>query len=75
MVWAKDLRALIKTKLKGVDRICNQLVKMLIHEVKANRKFAVDECGAGMNKIVFPIIPIDEIDEFINVCGRPFVSP
>ena len=74
MLWANDLCALIKTNPNGADRICNRLLKILIQEVKANKTRAVDECGAGMNKIVFPIIQNDEIDGFINVCGRPFVN-
>ena len=72
MLWANELCALIKTNKAGARKICDRLLKILIHAVKAKKAYVADECAAGMNKIVFPIIQDDEIKGFINICGRPF---
>jgi ligand-binding sensor protein len=72
MLWANSLCALIKTNKAGKRKICDRLLKMLIHAVKTRRALAMDECAAGMNKIVFPIIQDDDINGFVNICGRPF---
>ncbi len=72
ILWANDLCALIKTNKEGATKICDRLLKILIRIVKAKKAFAMDECAAGMNKIVFPIIQDGEIKGFINICGRPF---
>jgi hypothetical protein len=70
--WANDLCALIKTNKEGASKICDRLLKILIHTVKVKKALAMGECAAGMNKIVFPIIQDDEINGFVNICGRPF---
>ena len=71
---ANDLCALIKTHPNGASRICDRILKILINETKAKKTLAIDECAAGMNKFVFPIIQNDELIGFINICGRPFLN-
>ena len=71
---ANDLCALIKTNPNGADRICSKLLKILMHAARARRYFVAGECAAGMNKWVMPIIQNDEIDGFVNICGRPFCN-
>jgi len=72
--WANDLCALIKTNPNGSDRICNKLLKILIRAAEAKGTFITGECAAGMNKWVLPIIQGDELDGFVNICGRPFCN-
>lgn len=72
--WANDLCALIKTNPNGADRICNKLLKILLQAAREKRNFITGECAAGMNKWVLPIIQDDEIDGFVNICGRPFCN-
>lgn len=70
--WANRLCALIKANAYSAEKICDRLLSILIHAVKAKKALAVDECAAGMNKIVVPIIRNDAISGFVNICGRPF---
>jgi ligand-binding sensor protein len=72
MLWANDLCALIKNNPNGAKKICNSLLWLLIHEAKAKKTAATGECYAGINKIVLPIIQNEEINGFVNICGRPF---
>jgi ligand-binding sensor protein len=72
--WANDLCALIKTNPKGSNRICNKLLKILLKAAEEKRTFITGECAAGMNKWVLPIIQDDELDGFVNICGRPFCN-
>jgi hypothetical protein len=72
--WANDLCALIKTHPNGADKICNRLLKVLLRAAWSKKKVAAGECAAGMNKWVLPIIQNDEIDGFVNICGRPFCN-
>ena len=72
IVWANSLCALIKAHPDGAKKICNRLLEILIQAVKTKKAYAMDECAAGMNKIVFPIIQNEEVNGFINICGRPF---
>jgi len=70
--WANQLCALIKKNPMGAKRICDRLLRQLIHSVAAKKCFCMDECAAGMNKIVFPILQNCELCGFVNICGRPF---
>jgi ligand-binding sensor protein len=72
--WANELCALIKTHPNGADKICNRLLKILLQAALSKNKFVSGECAAGMNKWVLPIIQDDEIDGFVNICGRPFCN-
>ena len=72
--WANELCALIKTHPNGADKICNRLLKILLQAAQSKKKFVTGECAAGMNKWVLPIIQEDEIDGFLNICGRPFCN-
>ncbi len=72
--WANELCALIKTNPNGASRICDRILKNLINETKATKAFTTGECAAGMNKIVLPIIQNDELNGFVNICGRPFIN-
>ena len=72
--WANDLCAMIKTHPKGADKICNRLLKILLQAAQSKKKSVTGECAAGMNKWVLPIIQDDEIDGFVNICGRPFCN-
>jgi len=74
MQWANGLCALIKTDLTGASRICNRLLIRLMGQCRANKASAIDECAAGMNKYVLPIIENDRIDGFVNICGRPLLN-
>ena len=72
--WANALCALIKTSPNGADRICNKLLKVLLQAAREKKNFITGECAAGMNKWVLPIIQDDEVDGFVNICGRPFCN-
>jgi ligand-binding sensor protein len=72
--WANELCALIKTHPNGADKICNRLLKILLQAAQSKKKFVTGECAAGMNKWVLPIIQEDEIDGYVNICGRPFCN-
>lgn len=74
ILWANGLCALIKTNPKGASKICDTIQKHLIYEAEARRRYATDECAAGIFKIVVPIIQKDEIEGFVSVCGRPFLN-
>ncbi|MGB5984011.1 MAG: PocR ligand-binding domain-containing protein, partial [Desulfobacterales bacterium] len=72
--WANELCALIKANPNGASRICDRMLRILIHETLLKKSSTSDECAAGMNKIVFPIVQNDELEGFINICGRPFIN-
>jgi len=72
--WANELCALIKANPNGADRICNKLLNILMHAARAKRDVTAGECAAGMNKWILPIIQDDQIDGFVNICGRPFCN-
>jgi hypothetical protein len=72
--WANELCAMIKTSPNGADRICNKLLKILLKAAEEKRTFIAGECAAGMNKWILPIIQDDEIDGFVNICGRPYCN-
>lgn len=74
ILWANDLCALIKTNPKGAARICDALKRFLLHEAAVKRRCAADECGAGIYRILVPVVRDDEIEGFVSVCGRPFSS-
>ena len=69
--WANDLCALIKKNPTGSSKICDTLKMYLIHEAQERRRYAKEECAAGIFRIVVPIIRINQIEGFISVCGRP----
>jgi ligand-binding sensor protein len=72
--WANGLCALIKTNQNGAERICKRLLMILMHAAQAKKNCIAGECAAGMNKWVLPIIENDELDGFVNICGRPFCN-
>jgi ligand-binding sensor protein len=72
--WANDLCALIRTNPNGADRICNKLLGILMHAVRTRRDVMAGECAAGMNKWVLPIVQDDQLDGFVNICGRPYCN-
>ena len=72
--WANGLCALIKTNQNGAERICKRLLAILMHAAQTKKNCLADECAAGMNKWVLPIIENDELDGFVNICGRPFCN-
>lgn len=72
--WANKLCAMIKTNPNGADKICNKLLKILLHAARTKKEGTAGECAAGMNKWVLPIIQNDEIDGFVNICGRPWCN-
>jgi hypothetical protein len=45
-----------------------------LQAAQSKKKFVTGECAAGMNKWVLPIIQEDEIDGYVNICGRPFCN-
>jgi ligand-binding sensor protein len=72
ILWANSLCALIKTNPKGAKRICGIIQQILMREAAARRRYATDECAAGIYRIMVPIVVQDELDGFVSVCGRPF---
>lgn len=72
--WANDLCALIKSNPNGADRICGKLLNILLRAARDKRDIIAGECAAGMNKWILPIIQDDEIDGFVNICGRPYCN-
>lgn len=72
--WANELCALIKTNPNGADRICDKLLNILLRAARDKRDVIAGECAAGMNKWILPIIQDDEIDGFVNICGRPYCN-
>lgn len=72
ILWANGLCALIKTNPKGAKRICSIIQWLLMRKAAAGRRYATDECAAGIYRLMVPIVVQDELDGFVSVCGRPF---
>ena len=72
--WANDLCALIKTNPNGAERICKKVLEVLMYAARTQKALMTGEFSAGMNKWVLPIIQDDEIDGYVNICGRPFCN-
>lgn len=74
IIWANKICERIKNHKKGSDRICDTLRRYLMHEAEVNKRFTAGECAAGMYRMIAPIIRNDEIEGFVSLCGRPFLS-
>lgn len=74
VLLANDLCALIKKNQEAEQKICNNLKKRLMHKVRVCRKYAANECAAGMYRIMLPVIRNSEIEGYVSVCGRPFTN-
>ncbi len=72
ILWANGLCAMIKTNPNGAKRICGIIQRILIRRAADRRRYATDECAAGIYRIMVPIVVQDELDGFVSVCGRPF---
>lgn len=72
ILWANSLCALIKTNPKGAKKICGIIQQVLMREAAARRRYATDECAAGIYRLMVPVVVEDELDGFVSVCGRPF---
>jgi len=74
ILWANEICERIKRHKKGSDRICDTLRRYLMHEAEVNKRFTAGECAAGMYRMIAPVIRNDEIEGFVSLCGRPFLS-
>lgn len=72
--WANRLCALIQADPNGAHRICRTLLRHLMHEAGVKKRTVSEECGAGMYKLMMPIVAQDRIVGFVSVCGRPSVT-
>jgi ligand-binding sensor protein len=72
--WANDLCALIQASPRGADRICRTLQLHLMHEAAFRKRTVAEECAAGIFKLMIPIASRDEVEGFVSICGRPYLS-
>lgn len=72
--WANDLCALIQTSPNGADRICRTLQTHLMHEAAVKKRTVAEECAAGIIKLMIPIVSRGDIEGFVSICGRPYLS-
>ncbi len=72
ILWANGLCALIKTNPVGARKICSIIQQALMREAVAKRRYATDECAAGIYRMMVPILFQDELNGFVSLCGRPF---
>lgn len=69
---ANDICRIIKESLKAESAICATLKRRLLHTVRTRKRYAADECDAGIYRLIMPVLLADAIEGFISVCGRPF---
>jgi hypothetical protein len=69
-----DICRLIKESPEANDKICERLKWQLLKEAGFKKRYATEECAAGIFRIVMPILLAGAVDGFVSVCGRPFVN-
>ena len=74
VLLANEICRLIKQNLKAQEKICESLKQRLLNEAGVRKRYATDECDAGMYRVVVPILMVGDIEGFVSVCGRPFLS-
>jgi hypothetical protein len=45
-----------------------------MHEAALKKRTVAEECAAGIFKLMIPIVSHDEIEGFVSICGRPYLS-
>ncbi len=74
IVWANKLCSLLKASPVGEDRVWSMTQRSMCCDARAGKCCVRDECPAGLIKIVVPIVIENNIDGFVCVGGRPYVS-
>jgi ligand-binding sensor protein len=67
--WANDLCRAIRSTDKGRSFICSVAQKHLAQKAKRTRLPVVEECDAGLMKLVVPIFKGDEFPGAASACG------
>lgn len=68
--WANDLCPLIKGEPQSATQICAMAQQAIVAVARTTGTAVVDECDAGMVKIVAPIIVDGELVGSVSGCGR-----
>ena len=67
--WANKLRPAIKATDKGQSYICAVAHMNLSTQAKQTQKSLVEECDAGLVKIIVPVFVKDEFLGAVGACG------
>jgi len=70
--WANDLCPAIKDTDKGQSFICAPAHMNIAAQAKRSREAVIEECDAGMIKLVVPIFLEDEFVGAVGACGMKF---
>jgi ligand-binding sensor protein len=70
--WANELCPAIKDTDKGQSFICAPAHMNIAAEAMRSRKTVIEECDAGMIKLVVPIFRGDEFLGAVGACGMRF---
>ena len=74
IVWANSLCSLIKASPVGEDRFWSMTQRRMCCDARRGKCSVREECPAGLIKIVVPIIIENNVEGFVCVGGRPYVS-
>jgi ligand-binding sensor protein len=70
--WANDLCPAIKDTDKGQSFICAPAHMNIAAQAMRSREAVIEECDAGMIKLVVPIFLEDEFVGAVGACGMKF---
>jgi ligand-binding sensor protein len=70
--WANDLCPAVKDTDKGQSFICAPAHMNIAAQAMRSREPAIEECDAGMIKLVVPIFLEDEFVGAVGACGLKF---
>lgn len=74
IVWANSLCSLLKASPVGEDRIWSMTQRCMCCDARTGKCCVREECPAGLIKIVVPILVEENVEGFVCVGGRPYVS-
>lgn len=74
ILWANFLCAFIRQSPAATMEICVKTQLAMFREAKKKQTYVTKECSAGMYRLMVPVVKETQIDGFVSVCGRPFVS-
>lgn len=68
--WANELCPLIKGKPESASQVCAIAQMSMLAMARHTGETVIEECDAGMVKIVAPIVVGDELVGSVSACGR-----
>jgi ligand-binding sensor protein len=74
IVWANSLCSLLKASSVGEDRIWSLTQRQMCCDARTGKSCVREECPAGLIKIIVPIMIENDVEGFVCVGGRPYVS-